>query len=351
MKRCKDCGEEKPAGGKWKGRRCWDCHKLVMRVRSKKRYQEKREEILAEQKERYAANKDAINQKRRDDYAANLGIAEKARQNSRNYLAAHRDKINAKRRAKPPEKREVENARRRKLRTANLEEWNAKRRAKRAARRDIENAKLKARRWANIEQFRKRELERYRANPEPAKARMRSRYWANREQYRSSMRANYLANPESYKARNRIHRKRNPMRRRELHAAYRDAINQRRRDRYASDSKFRQVAKLGRQRRRARKAGVPSVPWTETERDDKLKDQNNLCRRCGKTFTNENQPEIEHIMPYKLGGWDVPENRQLLCQPCNASKKDSDPIEDAQRNGRLCYWYWLIWHFGPHEDN
>ena len=44
---------------------------------------------------------------------------------------------------------------------------------------------------------------------------------------------------------------------------------------------------------------------------------------------------IDHIVALSRGGSDFPANLQLLCPTCNHSKHALDPIEWAQRNGRL----------------
>lgn len=44
---------------------------------------------------------------------------------------------------------------------------------------------------------------------------------------------------------------------------------------------------------------------------------------------------LDHINPLSRGGPNVPSNTQLLCQPCNNSKYNKDPIEFMQSRGRL----------------
>lgn len=41
------------------------------------------------------------------------------------------------------------------------------------------------------------------------------------------------------------------------------------------------------------------------------------CQRCGQS---EGKMHVDHIVPKRLGGSDLPENLQTLCQYCNLSK-------------------------------
>lgn len=49
--------------------------------------------------------------------------------------------------------------------------------------------------------------------------------------------------------------------------------------------------------------------------------QNNRCAVCGRSFTEQTTPTLDHIVPFRLIG-DVPDgsNWQLLCAECNSAK-------------------------------
>ncbi len=62
--------------------------------------------------------------------------------------------------------------------------------------------------------------------------------------------------------------------------------------------------------------------------------QHNKCAWCKISFKTT-KAYIDHIAPIARGGSNWPRNIQLLCRPCNQRKHALDPIEWAQRNGRL----------------
>lgn len=61
--------------------------------------------------------------------------------------------------------------------------------------------------------------------------------------------------------------------------------------------------------------------------------QKNKCAICrvdiAKSF------HIDHVMPLKLGGDNLPNNLQLLCPSCNGHKKDKHPVDFMQSRGFL----------------
>ena len=61
--------------------------------------------------------------------------------------------------------------------------------------------------------------------------------------------------------------------------------------------------------------------------------QRGICVNCKKSL--KSGYHADHIMPLIRGGSNWISNIQLLCPTCNLSKKALDPIEWAQREGRL----------------
>jgi 5-methylcytosine-specific restriction endonuclease McrA len=61
--------------------------------------------------------------------------------------------------------------------------------------------------------------------------------------------------------------------------------------------------------------------------------QKNKCAYCRACL--DAGFHVDHIKPLSAGGLHEPGNVQLLCPTCNVRKWATDPIEFAQRNGRL----------------
>jgi 5-methylcytosine-specific restriction endonuclease McrA len=70
------------------------------------------------------------------------------------------------------------------------------------------------------------------------------------------------------------------------------------------------------QRRRARKAGVPSEP---IKLSVVLERYGSTCYLCLKITK---RPTLDHIVPLALGGAHTYENIRIACGPCNSKKKD-----------------------------
>lgn len=82
------------------------------------------------------------------------------------------------------------------------------------------------------------------------------------------------------------------------------------------------------------KSGIFNYVLTNDERklnirafDDKTKQaqyikQNGICVKCQKHFEYEDM-EGDHIIPWSKGGHTTPDNLQMLCKRCNATKSDT----------------------------
>jgi hypothetical protein len=57
------------------------------------------------------------------------------------------------------------------------------------------------------------------------------------------------------------------------------------------------------------------------------------CAFCGQSIAA--RYHVDHIVPLSIGGQHEPHNLQLLCPPCNVRKWAFDPIDFAQKHGRL----------------
>lgn len=74
---------------------------------------------------------------------------------------------------------------------------------------------------------------------------------------------------------------------------------------------------------------VSKMPWIKWRKTSQMKNNKNLihlifggkCFKCGST----EKLEIDHHIPYSVGGEDTLNNYVLLCQPCNRSKSNKMP--------------------------
>lgn len=90
-------------------------------------------------------------------------------------------------------------------------------------------------------------------------------------------------------------------------------------------------------RRRVRKVNAPGrhdeldIAWLLFEQD---------CRCAGCDAGIRERYSVDHVVPLSKGGSDDRENLQLLCRPCNSSKKDK-PLDEwmfVAKRTRLCDW-------------
>lgn len=142
-----------------------------------------------------------------------------------------------------------------------------------------------------------------RANPEAVSQANKRHYYANREQMLARAAAYAKAHPEKNRANARAQYRKNPAR----YAAH--ARNRKARLKAAQGSHTAAEIAALRQRQRGRCANCKT----------------SLAGGC----------HVDHVVPLARGGSNWIKNIQLLCPPCNLSKKALDPIEWAQREGRL----------------
>lgn len=71
-------------------------------------------------------------------------------------------------------------------------------------------------------------------------------------------------------------------------------------------------------------------------KEELIKENGNRCSICGKNFDDDEQIDIDHIVPRALGGKDTIENLQLTCRICNRKKSNkliySEAFEECIKN-------------------
>jgi 5-methylcytosine-specific restriction endonuclease McrA len=72
--------------------------------------------------------------------------------------------------------------------------------------------------------------------------------------------------------------------------------------------------------------GVTPLQWAQIKTKHR-----NCCAYCGK----KRPLTMDHITPLARGGKHEPDNIAPACRPCNSRKHATDPIEYANRIGRL----------------
>ena len=63
--------------------------------------------------------------------------------------------------------------------------------------------------------------------------------------------------------------------------------------------------------------------------------QKNQCAICSKKFGKNRKYHVDHIFPLSKGGSNSRDNIQILCANCNHKKAASDPIDYANKLGKL----------------
>jgi 5-methylcytosine-specific restriction endonuclease McrA len=87
------------------------------------------------------------------------------------------------------------------------------------------------------------------------------------------------------------------------------------RDKNEYRKRFPDKARAATNLRRARRAGVLNVPFTDEQLRQRLSMYGHLCWMCSGTATT-----IDHVIPIALGGPHVLANLRPACRPCNSRK-------------------------------
>lgn len=87
-----------------------------------------------------------------------------------------------------------------------------------------------------------------------------------------------------------------------------------------------------RQKRFKRRAAINGFKILPEQWISLLSKHNNKCFWCRKKF---DKLEMDHYIPLAKGGAHHIDNIVPACKPCNCSKRDQDPIEFANKIGRI----------------
>ena len=183
-------------------------------------------------------------------------------------------------------------------------------------------------------------------NPEYSSAKKKEYYWRDPEAARKKQRE--TIDPIKNRARVARWRKENPEKRRQWESdnkervleynrktreKTKEAINERARKAYAENRCNRKGSVKA--SARTRKAILKGAVGYHTKENILflLSAQKNKCAVC-KTDIRDGY-HVDHIIPIKRGGSNLPNNLQLLCAPCNLSKGAKDPIVFMQQRGFL----------------
>ena len=151
-------------------------------------------------------------------------------------------------------------------------------------------------------------------------------------------RAYYLAHADECKKRARRWAQLNPQQRQkvlisfaERHPEYQKEVYQRRieqhgkvhfravQKKHRSTELWRENHRIRQAERRARLRGTNGSVSKE-EFSNVVMGVGNKCLRCGISFTDDERPTIDHVIPISKGGVHLIENIQPLCFACNSAK-------------------------------
>jgi len=191
---------------------------------------------------------------------------------------------------------------------------------------DCDKAIRQANYDANPEKYRSASLESARRHPDRARARHQRWYNANREYYVRYHREYYAANRDRYLAYYRVrHSKETPgfrhmwyVRRREYFQVYVETNKERIRE---NGHKWRQRHPEKHadiyNRYRARKRNAPRIE--KIDRKAIIERDNWTCYLCGVTCTPQNVT-LDHVVPLYRDGTHTADNLRVACRPCNSRK-------------------------------
>lgn len=170
---------------------------------------------------------------------------------------------------------------------------------------------------------RERAVNSYYADVEKFRARAKAEYWKDPAKMLAREKARRAADPEKTRARDRERRKTSP----ETLSQSRERV----RIWKLLNPEKRRVSLRNHQARRRKapgKHGVADIRFLMEKQSGKC--AHSWCRRPLKP-----RYHVDHVIPIKLGGHNDRKNLQLLCIPCNTSKKATHPVEFAQQHGLL----------------
>jgi hypothetical protein len=146
----------------------------------------------------------------------------------------------------------------------------------------------------------------------------RLRRASNKDTVNARQRAAYMRNPEQHKTYCKRYHERNPGKRTAIQRNWRTA--------------HKDVVRAHSANRRARKRAAAGK-FTASDIKNLRRLQRDRCAACrvklGKKL------HVDHIQSLISGGSNHPKNLQLLCGPCNSSKRAKDPIAFFQSRGLL----------------